>query len=49
MSIFSIINLVGLFVILIQERDIFQDMASSRRVLFTPDVFAFIALAVGLW
>lgn len=42
-------NLIALFVLLFQERTVFQTSPpSTQRILFTSDVFAWISLGVGV-
>ncbi len=45
----AIFNLIALFVLLFQERSVFQTTASpNKRILFTSDVFWWISLGIGI-
>ncbi|USN54681.1 MAG: hypothetical protein H6765_09395 [Candidatus Peribacteria bacterium] len=45
----SLINVFALFVILFQHSDLFQRAAMKERILFSADVFTFLAVWFGLF
>ncbi len=45
----ALFNLIAIFVVLFQEREVFQTTPpSSKRILFTTDVFAWISIGIGI-